>query len=314
MQIQFLDTRRFLALVFLPLIATPLVYADSGDWSLTIAGGVHNAQLSRLENQLYQSPFIGFGDLRENQTLIRASEPFRFDIPLKQDNFTPKMLASVTWWVNRRHGIVFGLGSWAASSQASQYGQMPTQGKMNDVLATRRSELSYAEYTLGWRFNVFHYSNFQLYSKLAFNEIFDIDYRESYVFHYLPGSDFAGFNKIASTHAQTAALLMLEYSLGLEYKFGNWLNIGAEFGFLAAERPARLRNIETRNDFASRDFVYLETGSPLGATPNGTAGYLPPTVQAAALADSNNSSASYYVDMPLIFSGWQSLLHIGIDF
>ena len=274
-----------------------------GEWSFSMAFGAHRANLNELNKGLFKAPLLGkgaiFADENEQESTIKT---FRFDKDLPESPNGAKAAFELQWHANSKHALIFGIGSWEKTSIVREPGEVPTQGAINVVNFERRAKISYSEYSIGWRYAFFDRAKYQFYFRSSFHEVFDIDYREDFVFSYISGSDVAGFRRIQVMEAQTAALFMGQLALGAEWFFRNWFSMGVEAGYLKGERSVQLRNQTFLTDFVARDNIEF-SARPYGAASDGNLGYLSPG------SDINNVS---YRRMKLNFSGWQVMVRINI--
>jgi len=281
-------------------------YSDHGEWSFSLLIGGHSPDLSALYGGLYKAPLVGQGvlggidDINNGENAIPPAD-FSLDNSLPSTSNGGKASFELRWHANRKHTLVFGIGSWEKTSIGYMSGQLPTRKEMNEIIFERRAKISYTEYSIGWQYSLLRRSKFQLYLRSSIHEIFDIDYREDFVFNYISGSSLAGFSRIQILEAQTAALFMGQIGIGAEVFLSQWFSLGVEGGYFVGSRSASLKDIQTKSDFIGRDSVTFK--NPYGDIGDGTVGYLS--------QGSTNDSATYN-KMSLDFSGWQAMLRMNI--
>ncbi len=300
------------ASLLLVYLVWPKAYAqDKPRWSVSTVFGVHDPVLTDLSQGLYRSPLLGNGSVGEATANTDSIQDFRFEQPLPKVGIGAKAGLEFQWRPNARHALVFGIGSWEKTSISRFQAEIPTQAALNRVNVEHRAKISYTEYNIGWRHFIWRRPGFNLYTRLAINELFDLDYREDHVFFYVSGSGLAGFRRIMIVEAQTASLFLGQLAVGGEWFLREWFSLSFEGGYLVAQGQGRLGHVRTRTDFVDRsDRISLATGHglPYGVLPDGTLGYLPAD---ATLADVN-SSTSLYKPVKLDFGGWQLSFRISV--
>ncbi len=281
---------------------------DDGKWNISLLMGIHSPVMPALNKGLLQSPLIGNGQvIYDEQTGDTERYDFRYDSRLPEKPSGPKSGFQLEWRANEYHSFLIGIGSWEKTALGVLNVEFPTQGRLNNVNYERRNKVSYTEYNLGWRYRFLHFGDFNIYSLLSINEIFDFDYREDLIFLYLRGSDQQGFRRIMVTQAQTAALLAGMAALGAEWRFSKAVSLSLEGGYLWGQQKLRPKAVQTLSDFSATDQVSFD-GLPFRELSDGTLGYLPNTVA----SDRIDGSEAPYVPLKLDMSGWQFSLRINI--
>lgn len=288
-------------------------------WSVSTNLAVHHPQLHDLNANLYRSPFMGRGATGQaNNTAgstVLPDQEFRFDMPLPAVGNGAKAGIMLQWRPNETDALFFGLGSWEKTSIVRGGGEMPTEAQINLVNIERRGKISYTEYSLGWRHFFWRQPKFNFFASMALHEMFDLDYREDHVVHYLGGAGRPDFRRIHITEAQSAALLMGQLSLGGEWFLRDWFSLGFEGGYLLGYQQAKLHDVRSRTDYGG-------TGDrvtpfwPAGTAPDGTLGYLPHDVTISELLPADHNPAqplpNLYRPVELEFQGWQVAFNISI--
>jgi hypothetical protein len=273
------------------------------EWSFSVVFGLHQPSLKSLNENLFKTPIVGVGTVILNSVTEEETE----DIPFEFDNFLPPMTYGgkaafeLQWHPNLRHTLLFGMGSWENISVARQFVDIPSRTSVNTADFKRTATLSYTEYSLGWDFAFWKRPRYSFYIRSSIHQVFDIDYREDFVFSYLSGSGLVGFERIQKLEAQTASLFMGQLALGAEVFFHKWLSLGIEAGYLKGERNVQLHAADVKTDFISRDNV--EFTLPYGLLSDGNLGYLSP--------DSTQEDPKYE-RLKLDFSGWQVVMRLNV--
>jgi hypothetical protein len=249
----------------------------------------------------------------ENLTEIQS---FRFDNPVPEVGIASLGGIEFQWHANDRHSLILGVGSMEKVSINRVINNMPMQQYFvsNKVLSERRAKISYTEYTLGWRYNIFRNSAVHIYTRLTLHEVFDIDFRDDFTFVFLdsPIPDLVGVRRVMVAQAQTAALAMGQIGLGAEWFIRDWFSLGFEGGYMMGERDFTLRDVVLRDDFLSGDNV-SRNGTPYTRLADGTLGYLAYDATPESVADPSTRDANYH-PMLLRFDGFRFLFRASIYF
>ena len=308
------------------LAAAPAALALDERWSVSFALGGLLPSLGALDDGLFRSPLIGTATIliREGGTGGGTGDdaneteviPWRYDSPLPKVGVAPHGGIEFLWHANERHAFIFGIGSMESSSIDTTRGNIPLQQYFasNTVDGERRGKISFTEYTLGWRYTMVRRPDFRLYSRVSLHEVFDVDYREDFVFLFTdsPILDLIGVRRNMIVEAQTASVFMGQIGLGGEWFLQNWLSIGLEGGYLIGERSFGLGDVRIRDDFQAGDAI-SRIGMPFRAMSDGNLGYLVSTATADDLADPENRE-NFYRHVRLRFDGWRMLLRLNIYF
>lgn len=298
-------------------------------WAVSFALGGHLPDLAPLSDGLYKAPLMGRAtvlvqeggqgtgaegeDADVNETEIRD---FRYDNPVPGAGIATHGAIELQWHPNERHTFVFGIGSMEKTSISRGSDNLPLQqyNESNTVISERRDKISYTEYTLGWQYNFFRGEDYRIYSRLSLHEVFDIDFREDFIFLFVesPVPDLVGVRRDLVVEAQTASLLMGQIGLGAEWFVRDWLSFAVEGGALMGESNFRLRDVDARSDFLDSDEVRL-IGMPYARLPDGTLGYLSPSATLEDLANTSTRQQSYE-PMDLSFDGWRLLFRVNLYF
>ena len=288
-------------------------------WSMSLLLGGHFPQMKPLSDGLYKAPLLGqaeilvyegtqtgqIGDnVDQNVTEVRD---FRFDNQAPPVGMGALAGVEFGWHPNDRHTLTFGTGSMEANSINRVVGNLPVESyyKSNVVLSDRRDKISYTEYSVGWRYNFWRTPKFRMYSKISAHEIFDIDFREDFVFRFIdsPIPDLIDIRRVMVVEAQTASLFMGQVGIGAEWFLRDWLSLGVEGGYMVGQKKFKLHDVTTRSDFLDSDNVF-RTGMPYIKMSDGTLGYM---VSGATPQDfiDPNTREQYYRPLRLGFDGWR---------
>ncbi|HHH36641.1 MAG TPA: hypothetical protein ENK48_07420 [Gammaproteobacteria bacterium] len=319
------------AIACLVFLALGLVQSQAGAqetrWSFSVVLGAHGTNMDDLDQGLYNAPLEGSAQILireggnntggegevidQNETEIRN---FRFDNPLNADNAATIAGVEFAWHPNERHAFFFGVSSWERTSIEVHTGNLPLQQFFinNVVNSERTGTISFTEYTLGWRYNFFRRPRFRLYSSLSIHEMFDIDYKEEWVFLFVntPIEDLVGVRRDMVMEAQTASLFMGGVGLGGEWFLRDWLSLGLEASYLLSEGDFTLRDVKQRDDFVDNDLVFRD-GMPYRRMSDGRLGYLRSDVPPEALENADTRE-SFYNKIRLNFDGWRFLFRVSL--
>ena len=303
--------------------ASPALAADDTRWAFSVLLGGHLPNLQPLNKGLFRSPFTGEATILVREggaggatgntgggTVVDQNDVetfgYRFENPLPSVGLGAHAGLEFQWQPNDRHGFIFGFGSWEKTAINRVTGNFPLQQHFasNVINSERRGAISYTEYTLGWRYNLLKSDKFRLYSRLSVHEVFDIDYREDYVFYVAESQieDLAGIRRDLVVTAQTAALFMGQIGIGGEWFLRDWFSLGVEGGYLIGQSSFVLRDVQIYDDFVSGDSL-SRTGMPFRKMTDGSLGYL---LESATYQDLQDPSTreNYYRSMRLGFDGW----------
>ena len=302
------------------LLTAPQAYAqNSKTWSMSLLLGGHLPDLKPLSDGLYKAPLLGQAEVlvyEGNQTgqvgdnvdqNITEIQDFRFDNQSPPVGMGAVAGIEFQWHPNDRHSLIIGTGAMEKTSINRVVGDLPMQSYFvsNEVLSDRRDKISYTEYTVGWRYNFIRKPRFRMYSRLTAHEVFDIDFREEYVFRFIesPIPDLIDVRRVMVVNAQTASLFMGQVGIGAEWFLRDWLSIGVEGGYLVGESKFKLHDVTTKNDFLDSDNVF-RTGMPYIKMSDGTLGYMVSGTTAQDVIDPNTRE-NYYRTLKLGFDGWR---------
>lgn len=312
--------------------------AKEGKWSLTPIFGIHKPQLKELNEGEFKSPFLGVGvadrpdipgsnpqqdDTPDNRTQFA----FGGDIPLEPLGAAANMGLEFQWQEFEKHVFLFGVSSWEASSSNSiLIEQLPLQGSLHKTILDRRAKMSYNEYYLGWRFNaVTRPKKYKLYSRFSLHELFDIDYREEFVFSLLDkpnledsSQNFEGVKRIFILKPQSTGVLMLQAGVGGEYFLRQNFSIGFEGGYAYQPRSFTFTSINIKEDLREENDGWSYTGTPLTTDSQGRVHYIVEGAQPSVNWSGGTSEAPRKLpatrEMKLKFDGWKAAFRVSFYF
>ncbi len=263
-------------------------------WGLSPFVGLHAPSLKMLNEGELKAPFEGVADIID-EFGFNNQETFNFPMPVS--DFEPGSIVGLEfiWRLNDKHAFRIGIGSWEVNESTSVQGTFPVQGAFESVVASRKADLSYNEFFLGWRYNVLvRPKRYNLYVGLSVHELFDIDYREDYSFLFLSGPP-KSFRKSAVVQSQATGMLLLEAGVGSEWFVNDWLSLGVEAGYAMGGRDLHLRDGTINIDFRDTDNLFLEI--PLRPGPDQNMEF-------------KDGLGGDYKQLRLDFDGWKALLRV----
>lgn len=307
---------------------SPTAQAIDERWSVSFSLGGVIPNFKALDDGIFKSPFTGTatvlvseggtGSGSSDGTNANQTEtiPFRYEANLPPINMAAQGGVEFYWHANERHAFLFGISSMEHSAVTRSVGNIPLQQYFasNVVESERRGKISYTEYSLGWRYNAVRHKRFQLYTRLSIHEVFDIDYRDDFVFLFQesPIPDLLGVRRDMVAQAQTASLFMGQIGGGAEWFLRDWLSVGLEGGYVLGQSSVTLGDVQLRDDFQASDGV-SRTGFPFRRMADGTLGYLVSTATPDDL-ESAETRESFYRSIRLRFDSWRVLLRLNLYF
>ncbi len=284
------------------LAASPLATAaqeEAGRWGFSPYLGIHAPGLRLLREGEMRAPFEGEATLVDEALGLNVVEPFRFDIPL--DARAPGRALGVRfqWRVRGRHALLLGLGTWALQASATVEGLFPLQGAFEVVRASRSARIAYNEFFAGWRYRLDQgEAGARWHLELTVRELFDISYREEFVFLFLSGPP-KSFRRAIVTEARATGALLGQAALGVAWPLGRRFALGLEAGYTVAAGKVALGEGSVRTDFQATDNLNLEL--PMIQGEEGRMLYKDP-------------ASLEYRPLRLGFDGWKLLLRATIAY
>jgi len=278
---------------------------DEYQWSFSPILGIHAPNLTALNAGVFRAPLLYEADLLNGDTPTRITNQF-FRNPLPSINYAPLAGVEFQWKLDKENALLIGGSTWQGASESTINGMFPVQGFEANVTNSRRATLSYNEFYLGWKHNAISVPDkYNLYFRLSLHEIFDIGYREDWVFLYLDGPA-ATFKKIFVIDSKATGVLMLQPGVGGEVFFKKWLSLGFEANYSYGLSKFTFRNNNIERDFLPTDGVFMNT--PVRPRP-AVSGVSDPE---AGNLEYQAEDGSGYQRLRLSFNGWKALLKINI--
>ncbi len=271
--------------------------------------GINSPGLELLNYGEFEAPLPGQGRL----TLPGTGENIDFNFIIEND------LEPIDWGTNAgvefqlllndKNAFLFGFSVWEGGGKSTVITEIPFQGNLTRTAYERSGDISYFEYYLGLKRNfMIRPGKFNIYWKFLLREIFDIDYKEEFVFAFQGGPD-ESFKRVIVIESQATGVLMLELALGAEYFIYDWISLGMDAGYSYGLSSFRLGNASRKDDIQANDNIRFKLPSILG--PDGTLKYL---TEAAPFSDDPAYEEDFYRPMNLKFDGWRVLFRVNFYF
>lgn len=271
-------------------------------WGIAPYFGMNQPKLDALNKGEFQAPYEGgaqFVDPVANNT----DGTFSYNTPVPA--FNPGTLTGLElqWRLNDRHSFLMGASTWQATSTAASTGLFPIQGGFESVNAQRKVNLSYNEFFLGWRYNLFSRPNtYRFYVSATLHHLYDIDYREDFTGVFLSG-DIRQFRKSLIIRAQATGLPLLEGAAGGEWFLADWLSLGLEGGYDLGLKDIELTGAgatPVTSDFLATDNVQVRPPMIMDTT--------------TRLMTHKSVAGGDYEVTRLDFSGWRLIMKATVYF
>ena len=305
-------------LLFMPCLAgmatfCDIAYAkqDEYQWSFSPVLGIHAPGIKVLNEGLFRAPLTYQADIIVRDAPVRT-DVLAFKNPLPSINYAPLAGVEFQWKLDNKNSFLIGGSTWEGASESTVNGRFPIQGytdpsgNLPSVRNDRRAVLSYNEFFLGWKHNAISVPDkYNLYFRLSLHEVFDVGYREDWVFLYLDGPA-ATFKKIFVIESKATGILMLQPGIGGEIFLKKWLSLGFETSYSYGLRKFTFRNNNLKSDFLPTDGVVM---------------YAParPNPRVDGISDSEDGNLEYqaqdgsgYQKLRLSFDGWKALFKVNI--
>jgi len=290
------------------LLTIFIVFAISGGlvtaevrWSVSPILGLHKPDLGLINDKVLGAKLPIIGELVFSDGDGSRQVRYSVDNPLTKIRFGTEAGLEFQMEIGQKNHLVIGLSSWEGGSTSLVKTTLPFQGRLIDTVYERRANMSYLQYYIGWRRDLFvRHKKYKIYSRLLLNEVFDIDFRESFVFEFTDSSDSnVTFKRITKLGTQATGHMMLQPAIGGEIFMRDWLSVGFDVGYAIGLNKFQLGSAQVSNDFQPQDTVTIRY--PTGSASDGSQnlGYL---------GDDDQS----YEKMELDMSGWRALFKINI--
>jgi len=295
-----LNIKSSLVIIFIVFAITGGLVAAEVRWSVSPILGVHKPDLGLINDKVLGAELPITGELIFPGTDRSRQVRYSVDNPLTQIRFGTEAGLEFQMEIDQKNHLVIGLSSWEGGGSSLVKTTLPFQGQLVDTVYERRANMSYLQYYIGWRRDLFvKHKKYKIYSRLMLNEVFDIDFRESFVFEFTDPSDSdITFKRITKLDTQATGHLMLQPAIGGEIFMRDWLSVGFDVGYVIGLNKFQLGSAQVNNDFQPQDTVSIQY--PTGAASDGSQnlGYL--------------GDDGRYEKMELDMSGWRALFKINI--
>ena len=281
------------------------VFAAPGENRLSLSTylGLHKPGLQDLSHKEFKAPVLADATIVDFDTDTSSSERLVFSNPLPELGAGSNAGLEAQWAFNDKYAFIVGAGTWEASSRATAEGLFAIQGVLSEVVNERSARISYNEFYFGLRRNVIiSPKKIKVYYRATLNEIFDIDFREDFLFRYLSGPA-EGVNKSIILQSQATGALALQAGFGMEYFFRDWLSIGIDANYLVGFSHVNLRDGRFNQDFLPTDNLSLFMPQRISPRTSNLE-YLNPETQ----------GEQDYREINLDFDGWKILFRAAIHY
>lgn len=280
-------------LLMLSLSGVTLAAEDKPIVSLGAYMGLYRPALEDLNQHEFKSPIAGTATLTNTDGNVTV--PIFFPNPLPELELGVNAGLELEWFIADKYSMLIGAGTWESTSRATIDGAFAIQGVRSEVRNDRLAKISMNEFYLGIKRKVIDRPRrYNLSYRVTLNEMFDIDYREDFVFTYLTGPA-QGFKKVIILQSQATGLIGIQSGISGEYFLRDWLTVGVDFDYLVGVKQARLRDGSLKSSFLSTDNLNLRL--PQILSPQGDLQYL-------------EEDGSEYHTMKLNFDGWKLLFRL----
>ncbi len=299
----FYITNTLIAVLCLLLTSYCQAAPGAGEFSVTSYLGLHQPAIDDLNRGELLSPISGTATIVDFETDLTSTKRIFFENPLAPMEFGVNAGIELQWRLDDKWFLIFGGGTWEAASRSTREGPFAIQGVDTWVENVRSVKLSYTEFFLGLRRDVWMGDKrHKLFYRITLNEMFDIDFQENLLFRYKE-DPAKGVNKTILMNSQATGILALQPGFGWEYFLNKWMSLGVDASYFVGLRRADLQeNGAPRRDFLFSDNLNLWLPQRIG--PGGTLEYLGP----------NALHAEDYRPIKLNFDGWKVLLRLSIHY
>ncbi len=295
-----LQIKNSLLITFIVFAITGASVAADVRWSVSPVLGVHKPDLGPINDNVLGAELPIIGELQFPDDGRSREVRYSVDNPLTKIRFGTEAGLEFQMEIGQKNHLVIGLSSWEGGGSSLVKTTLPFQGRLIDTVYERRANMSYLQYYIGWRRDLFvRHKKYKIYSRLLLNEVFDIDFRESFVFEFTDASDSdITFKRITKLDTQATGLMMLQPAIGGEIFMRDWLSVGFDVGYAIGLNKFQLGNAQVNNDFQAQDSVTIRY--PTGAASDGSQnlGYL--------------NDEGRYEKMELDMSGWRASFKINV--
>lgn len=290
-----------LLIIFIVYAITGGLVAAEVRWSVSPILGIHKPDLGLINDKVLGARLPITGELTFPGDDSARQVRYNVDNPLARIQAGTEAGLEFQMEINPKNHIVIGLSSWEGGSTSLVQTTLPFQGRLIDTVFERRVNISYLQYYLGWRRDLFvKHKKYKIYSRLMLNEVFDIDFRESFVFEFTnPDESDTTFKRITKLQTQATGHMMLQPAIGGEIFIRDWLSMGFDVGYAIGLNKFQLGSAQVSNDFQPQDTVNVRYPTAAASDGSQNLGYL---------ADDEGTYAKMELDM----NGWRTLFKINI--
>lgn len=263
--------------------------------------GVNSPGLGAINERVLGASLPLRGELLFGGSDTPANVEYSIPNPLPKIKYGTEAGLEFAMEVDERNRFVIGVSSWEGVSTALVQTTLAFQGRLLTTNYERHASISYLQYYIGWRRDfVVKHDKYRIYGSFLLNEVFDIDFRESFVFEFTDSADDSStFKRVLRQESQATGHLMVQPAIGGEYFIRDWFSLGADLGYLFGLNDFELGNIGSSTDFQAQDGLTLSYPSGTAFDGDGKLGYLDP-------------ETNTYQKMELNMNGWRALFRINI--
>lgn len=267
-------------------------------WGIAPFLGLYQPSMKDLNKGLFRAPFEGTAQFVDPETNNQQGS-FTLDMPLPSLNSSPMAGLEFSWRYNDRNVLLFGLGTWQAQSSVAGVTVMPVQGALENISAQRKASLSFTEFYLGWRRELFSEpGKYRFYVAGTLHQMYDVDYREDFTAVFLSG-DARTFRKTSVTLAEATGAVLLQGTAGGEWFVTDRISLGIEGSLGWGLRKMDLGRAQLFTDFLFTDNVIIRYPGEPGAD---------------GLMNYKTEAGGEYQDLKLDFTGWKTAIKATIYF
>lgn len=245
------------------ILSMSATLAEDLNWSVSPLLGIYSPKLAGLNDKEFRAPLPGKGslvlDAQESQEFL-----FVIDNPLPSIRFGSHAGVEFQLELDDSYALLFGLGTWEGVSTSLVSSEFPFQGELSKAVYERSGRVSYTQYFVGFKKIIFEEkAKHRTYLRLSLNELMDVDYKEDLTFAFSTGPG-AGFKRIITIESQATGIMLMQFGVGSEWYFRDWISLGVEGGLMMELGKSTLGNSRLRSDFQEGDSLDFALPSTLG--------------------------------------------------
>lgn len=282
---------------------------ENKHWSVSPLIGVSSPGLRRLNEGEFAAPLPGQGRLTLPGSGDNVNSNFIIDNTLEPIDWGTNGGVEFQLRVNDKNALLFGFSVWEGGSTSTVLTEIPFQGVLTSTVNERSGKISYFEYYLGWKRDLFtRPRKYNVYSKFSLRELFDIDYKEEFVFAFQGGPN-ESFKRVVVTESQATGVLMLELGMGFEYFIADWISLGVDAGYSFGFSRFKLGDASKKDDFQANDNIAFKLPAILDDDQK-----LKYLAEAAPFDNDPSYEQNFYSPLKLNFDGWRTLFRVNFYF